>query len=141
MNIDGSVLLCGARVKRAISEFLMVYSTGGTARRNIGQESKAHVDTIDYFASDFGEIAVNLDRYFDAEATTIAYDVTGGPVAVDIDEVLVVVETDHFHRAILRGLGHVPLAKDGDSTKGMCVAEIGIKCDNPLSITGACNAV
>ena len=134
MNIGGSVALCGAKMKRIISAMAMVYANG-TSRRNISVASKAWGETIDFFESDFGEIAINLDRYMDG-TTSVSWNATGGPTSVVFEDAFIVIEPERFHRMILRGLGHVPIAKDGDSTKGLCVIESGIKCDNMLACTG-----
>ena len=132
MNIEGSIILCGSTVKRLISEFANVYASATahpTQVRNTEASDKILVETIDFFASDFGVVGISLDRYMDT-ATTDVY--LTGTTATQRDESLVLIEADKFSRMTFRGLHHQPLSKTADGTRGQVVYEAGIKCYNPL---------
>lgn len=130
MNINGAVLLCGSKIKRIISEFALVYADGNAVqRRNIGADQKKLIETIDFFETDFGTIAMNLDRYM---STTVS-ETWAGEAGVRRDSLLILLEPDKVKRLVLRGLSHVPIAKTTDGTRGMVVVEEGIKISNTLA--------
>lgn len=130
MNINGAVLLCPSKVKRIISEFALIYdSANAVQRRNIGAAEKKLIETIDFFETDFGTIAMNLDRYF----STTTSETWAGEAGVRRDATLMLVEPDKIKRITLRGLSHVPIAKTTDGTRGMVVIESGIKISNTLA--------
>lgn len=134
-NVMGSVFLCGGKVKRIISEFAMVYAptAGASNRRNINQNEKKMVETIDFFDSDFGTIAMNLDRYMHSTfETTYATGSTIQPRQMGI-----LFEPEKVTRLTLRGLGHVPTAKVSDGSRGFCVYEAGLKISNTLALLPA----
>lgn len=150
-TVKASIMFCGAKVKRQIGTFALVYDGGGTSNtvfslneRNIGAREHTLVDTIDVFDTDYGPIAMNLDRYMDGDAT-ITYNpaetIADDDIVVDVDQALMIIEPRFFKQVYFRGLSFVPLAKLGDSTTGQVVMEAGIKVCNPLAGAVAIDAV
>lgn len=143
MQIDQSMLFCGGAVKKQLSTFGQVYASAANAateainRRNISASSRRIIDTIDWYESDFGTIAMNLDRYMTTAVITYtmasAFSTTQGETDVDTNASLFVIEPRMWKTCYLRGLSHVPLAKIGDSSNGQIIVEFGIKCCNPLA--------
>jgi len=130
MNIDGSLMLCGNDIKRIISEFALVYGAANTFTPTRPQRFKTMDETIDVFSSDYGDIYINMDRYM-TSSTTFEYPVGASADTTDTHaSCFFIIEPDMYHRTVLRGLSHVPLAVTGDSTEGFCVAEMGLQCDN-----------
>lgn len=141
MNIDGSLLLCGNELKRVISEFALVYGAGTSPTARRAQRFKTMDETIDVFSSDYGDVYMNMDRYMTA-ATTLDYPISVSANTTDKQSsCFFLIEPDMYHRTVLRGLSHVPLAVTGDSTEGFCVAEMGLQCDNIRAGTGGTAAV
>ncbi len=134
MNINGAIFMCGSKVKRLISEFALVYSDANAVqRRNIGAHEKRLVETIDFFETDFGTIAMNLDRYM---STTVS-ETWAGRAGVQRNATGLLLEPDKVKRIVLRGLSHVPIAKTTDGTRGMVVVEEGIMISNTLAAVPA----
>ena len=130
MNIDGSLMLCGNDIKRIISEFALVYGAGTSPTARRPQRFKTMDETIDVFSSDYGDIYINMDRYM-TSATAFDYPNANGTNTTDTQaSTFFIIEPDMYHRTVLRGLSHVPLAVVGDATEGFCVAEMGLQCDN-----------
>mgnify|MGYP003131688156 CR=1 FL=1 len=141
MNIDGSLMLCGNELKRVISEFALVYGSANTFTPTRPQRFKTMDETIDVFSSDYGDIYINMDRYMTA-ATTLDYPISSSANTTDKQSsCFFIIEPDMYHRTVLRGLSHVPLAVVGDATEGFCVAEMGLQCDNIRAGTGGTAAV
>lgn len=142
MDLSGAVALVPSQMKRLISQFAFVYSGGSTTdtglqlnERNIGARERTLIDTVDVFETDFGTVYMNIDRRMNS-GTTVAL---GGSVTESLvtsnseepDEMVIIIDPTMFRLRILRGLTFVPLAKTGDSTKGMAVIEFGFQPDNP----------
>jgi len=144
MTIDQTMLFCGGIVKTQMSTFGHVYSGVSTAAteqvntRNIGAGAKRIIDTIDFYESDFGTIAFNLDRYMNGTHTETyaavgAFSTTATAITLDIDHSLFIIEPRMWEHRILRGLSHNPLAKTGDASNGQVIMEYGVGCRTPLA--------
>ncbi|MCB2226671.1 MAG: DUF5309 domain-containing protein [Desulfarculaceae bacterium] len=91
---EPSVVFVNSIQKRVISQF-----TGGTVK-NIDAAKKKLVLGVDYLDTDFGEVKVVPTRYL-AHSEMLAID------------------PNLWELAWLRRVEHVPMAKDGDRTRGM----------------------
>lgn len=138
MTIDGSIALCGANVKNVVSEFALAYDSGtvGTvarSERNIPAAEHHIHDKVDYYTTNYGTIAFNLDRHME-NTQTYAYDSgeSPGQATIDVDTTMIILEPDFWGVRMLRGLSYTPLAKIGDASKGQVVMEGTLQCSNPI---------
>ena len=157
MNIDGCVALCGAGMKRTVSQFALVYSGSGTTQsmnllnnRNSAAADKIITDTIDVYDSDFGKVFFNLDRYMNggtlqtgaAASGIICYDdsltdsVGRRTFKVHPQATLVFIEPSMLKIASIQNLAYTPLAKVGLSTKGLVSIDQGLIVKNPVCTAG-----
>lgn len=97
----------GATLKRRISGF-----TGG-ATKNIDSEDKRLVNAVDVYESDFGVVKIFLHRH-----VTVSGDTNNDIVGID---------SGTWAVAHLREPKQVPLAKDGDNSKGMIIGEFTLE--------------
>lgn len=141
--VAGAVGLCGARLKKMISDFTLV-QYGPVNHRHIPARLNTLIDTIDVIETPLGRVYINMDRYMDISQsiTFTGYGVGASPagnIVAPINESLLFIQPEYFRIAVLRGLGFKPLADVGDSSKGMLVGEWGLQVDNPIYGCGGTN--
>lgn len=145
-RVNGAVGLCGAALKQIISGFAIASGTDYIANdRNISAEARMLVDTVDVVVTNLGTIYINLDRYLDLNrsVTYTGYGAGSPPanVTAPLNETLIFIEPRFWQLGMLRGMGFKPLAPVGDSTKGMLVAEWGVKALNMIAGCGGTNLI
>jgi len=99
------VTLVNGTLKRTISGF-----TAGSTK-NIDATAKKLIASVDVYESDFGLQRIVLERYINSDDAAI-------------------LQKDLWGVAWLRKTKHVPLAKDGDRTRGMIRAELTLEARN-----------
>lgn len=104
---DPDVILCGGAQKIAIAGF-----TANT--RDISAEKKEVVNAVDIYQSSFGTLRVVLSHVMN----------TG------LANQLFALDMSYWRKAWLRPITKTPLAKTGDSTKNMIVAEVTLESGN-----------
>jgi hypothetical protein len=87
--------------------------------RNIAATDRKLIANIDVFESDFGLLAVVPDRFIPQGSTTAAGNCSW------------LVERSKARIAFLRPLKHVPIAKGGDSTRGIVLTEMTLEVLHP----------
>lgn len=97
----------GSTLKRRISGFT------ANSTKNVDAEDKRLVNAVDVYESDFGIVKLFMHRHVTVSGDT-NYDFVG-------------IQSDKFRVAHLREPRHVPLAKDGDNTKGMIIGEFTLE--------------
>ena len=140
MTIPGSIGFCSPAAKRAINNFAFITSTAGTStntvnQRNIDGWSKALVDVVDVFETDFGTVGLVLNRHM-IGASDYAYTPTASgteDTTIDTDDLFLMVERRFWEVCMLRPLTFSPLAKVGDTDKGLINLEGGLKAKNPIA--------
>jgi len=142
---NGAIGLCGSKLKQFITGFAIASGTDYVANdRNISAEARTLHDTIDVVVTNLGTIYVNLDRYLDNTQNVSWTETSQSPDVVTtspVNEIMVMIEPRYWQLGILRPMGFKPLAPVGDSTKGMLIAEWGLKALNPIAGCGGCNLV
>ncbi len=140
--VAGAVGLCGARLKKIISDFTLV-ANGPLNHRHIPARLNMLIDTIDVIETPLGRVYINMDRYMDiSRSITFTGALQGSPPddrIAPINESILFIDPEYFRIAVLRGLGFKPLADLGDSSKGMLVGEWGLQVDNPIYGCGGTN--
>lgn len=146
MEIGAAVGLCGGKVKRDITAFSTTYNSDtapGAPSMWINAEKKKKVNSVDLYETDFGPVAIALDRYLDNSAvsqsytTTVASTGAGAGTLVIANEVFLMVEPQYLQIGVLRPLQYSPLDKDADTSKGYVVVEQGLRVLNPICLSGA----
>lgn len=90
-------------------------------RRNIGAAERRLVRAINVYESDFGVIQIVLDRWVpQATATASATE--------DVSGRMFFLERSRHRLAFLRPMRHIPLAPNGDSTRGIVLGELTYEC-------------
>lgn len=142
MQIPASVLMVGARLKQAISDFGTVYTSGSSVVSSawIAAEKKRKILTIDVFETDYGPLSVVLDRYLDDGSVSLSYTASGastgsGALVATADETALLIEPQFWKIRSLRPLAYSPLDKTGDFTRGYNVYEMGLQASNPIAGT------
>lgn len=97
----------GKVLKRRISGF-----TAGNVK-NVQAEDRRLVNAVDVYESDFGIVKLFKHRFI-TQSGDQGYDILG-------------IQSDKFRVASLRAPQHQPLAKTGDSTKGMIIGELTLE--------------
>lgn len=147
MNVDGSLMFCGNKIKSVVSDFTYLHAGSGATittslHRNVDAHEHYATDHIDVYESQFGVIYINLDRYLNgSETVTIAANETSssGSTSMVANETFFIIEPEFWDIQALRGLSFTPLAKTGDSSRGLIVFEAGIRCLNPAAGMGGHN--
>ena len=141
MEIPQAICLLGARLKAIVSDFGVVYNSGGTIVNSmfIEAEKRRKILTIDVFETDYGPLSLALDRYMDDTSVSATFDPVGESsaatgVQVAADDSLLILEPNYVKIAALRALQYSPLGKDSDSTEGYVVAEEGLRVSNPIAL-------
>jgi hypothetical protein len=101
----------GAFLKRKISAF------AGRAGSTVQVGEQTAVNSIDFYISDFGEVAIHLHRYVFVSGT-------------DATQRFLAIRPDKYAIAFLREPHLEELAKTGDSTRGQVIGELTLEYKN-----------
>jgi hypothetical protein len=140
MNLDQAIFLCGAKVKRVISQFALVYSGSGATltatplnERTVPAAARRLVDSIDVFQTDVGPIYVNKTRYMNGSETRSGFG-SAGATSITVKKSAVCLETPFFKIPVIQGFHIVPLARQGLTSQAVVVGQLSLICHNPRAM-------
>lgn len=153
-QVDGSVAMCGRKVKALAANFALTVN-GPTNTRWIAAGENAFSENIQWIeTASFGTLGLVYNRYFDLanQAMTLNNTTTNGTApsggtivsgtftsSFPCNETLVCIMPQYWKIGTLRGLGWAPLPRTVDGDQGAVVGELGLICLNPLAGVGGTN--
>lgn len=145
MNLDQSIMLCGAKVKRIVSGFAMVYSGSGATlnatplnERNVPAAARRLTDSIDVYQTDVGPLYVNKTRYMNGTETRTGYGSAAG-TNIAVKDAAVIFEPEFFTIPVIQGFHIIPLARSGLTSQAAVVGQMSLICHNPRAMITAIN--
>lgn len=150
MDINQSLIFVGAKMKKLMSKWPMTYQGSGATlsatplnEREVPAGAKRLVDYVDVYETEFGTLHVNKNRYLnDAAGRDIDPSGDGGPAQVasmSPNKTMIIFEPRFLALGVLRGMDTIPLAKTGDSSRGVCLVESTLIIRNTKVIAGGHN--
>lgn len=136
----GAIAFTGPKIKNFFSQFAL-YANGSVNERTIEAAAKRVTDTVDYYETDFGTIALNLSRYLNISGQSATITQSTGSIVVPYDEVFLAIQPQYFKIGVRRPVYMSPLGKVGDFERGLVRGEMGMLCMNPSGGSGISNCV
>lgn len=153
-QVEGSVGMCGRKVKALIANFALTVN-GPLNTRWIAAGENAISENVQWIeTASFGTLGVVYNRYFDLanqamslnNTNTNGTPPTGGTVvsgtfnsSFPCSETFLAFMPQYIKVGTLRGLGWAPMPRTIDGDQGAVVGELGLVCLNPLAVTGGTN--
>lgn len=153
MDINQSLIFVGAKLKRLMSKWPMTYQGSGATltatplnEREIPAGAKRLVDYVDVYETEFGTLHVNKNRYLNDTDASFSFDPatanTGPPIiSFATNTSMIIFEPRFLAFGILRGMDTIPLAKTGDASRGVALAELTLIVRNTKILAGGRNLV
>ncbi len=123
------LVVCGASYKRQISNF----TANSKNTRYISASEKELIVGVDVYDSDFGVIAIQLNRWSPVSTNTATATATAAGI-VDITGRIWFLERSKVRIAELRPLKHRLMGTRGDSTVGQVVTECTLEVGNEAAL-------
>lgn len=136
----GAVGFTGSIGKNLISQFALT-ANGAINDRSIDAAAKKVIDTVDYYETDFGTVALNLCRYLNIEGQSVAIAQSSGSTTVPYNEVMLFIKPQYYKIGFLRPIHMDVLGRVGDKETGLVTGEMGLFCKNTAAGTAVVNFV
>jgi len=145
-QVQGSVAMCGRKLKALISNFALGVN-GPLNYRQIPAYDNYITENVQFIeTASFGTLPIAYNRYFDLPGQSMSVDNVSGQGTSGLfnssfpcNETMVVFMPEYVKVGTLRGLGWAPLPYTLDGDQGVVLGEEMLIVRNPLAVTGGCN--